>query len=335
MNFTDMDKKFLSELKSKESGAYLLVSEESFLLESAIKEITAIWLGDSYDPLQVITLDSSQLSSEAFLSSVLTFGMFVQKRLALLRDMDSLSTEVSTAIAEAVTAIPPGTLLVCTIRSKRAPRSKLVKSLSEAGGLVELPALRGGDLYRWLRQTAKEVGLTLAPEAEAELAATFGSDLYQLRNELDKLATYIGKDGVLVGLSDLKAVMGRSSLHNIFNLTDALGSRNLLKAKEELNQLLRSGESPIYVLTMLGWHLANLWQCKTAPSANPQNLAKLLGIHPYVATKSLKQAENFSVNQLEEAYLLTVEAEYLLKTGKAPRMDVELDRLIVKSITNS
>ncbi|MBO8126158.1 MAG: DNA polymerase III subunit delta [Firmicutes bacterium] len=327
-------KKLRNEIATQTARAYLIVSEQSLLLEQAIQTVIAAWLGKDYDQLQIINLNSSELTPDYFLSNVLTFGIFAQRRLALLRAADELNGDALNTVAEAIDQIPEETLLLCTVEGKKPPKGKLTTAIKKAGVILELPQLRGADLYQWTREEAAGLGLTLSPEVEAELVATFGGNLFQLQSELLKLATFVGEEKRQVEIKDLKEVMGRSSLHSIFDLTDALGQKNLVKARAELNQLLRSGENPMYVLTMLQWHLANLWQCKSTAGANPQQVAAVLGIHPYVASKSLKQAANFDLEELSRAYLLAVETEYRLKTGKAPRMDVELDRLLVKTIAN-
>ena len=330
-----MFKNLRAELNDNEAAKiYLLVSPEAFLIEEAIKTITTTWLGVEYDPLQIITLNSKELTSDQFLTSVLTFDIFVQKRLALLRDVDQLANDVLTNIAESISQLPPKTLLICTVVAKKAPHNKLIKTVKQIGKIIDIPMLKGRELYRLVRQKADELGLSIDEEVEAELVATFSNDLYLLYNELVKLSSFVGSNKEQVGIKDLQAVMGKSSLHSIFNLTDALGAKELSRARQDLQDLLQSGESPIYVITMLQWHLANLWQCKASAIQDGQALAKLLNIHPYVASKSIRQANNFTLEELEESYLLTVETEYRLKTGKAPRIDVELDRLLVKSITN-
>lgn len=312
----------------------LLISPEPYLAETAVAAITTAWLGAEPDQFQLISLNCREFSHDEYLTNVLTFGMFAQRRLAILSDIDQLNTAEIDLVADSFDHLPPETLVVCTATTKKNIKSKLIKALQRAGKIIELPILRGMDLVNWLRKMAKAERLALDPQVEAELIATFSGDLNQLRSELAKLVAYKGASGGTVSIADLKAVMGRSSLHSIFNLTDALGEQNISKARAELQHLLNAGENPGYIVAMLQWHLANLWQCKAAPAADPQSLAKTLSIHPYVARKCVKQAANFKLATLENSYLLAVECEYRLKAGKAPRADVELDRLIVETVTS-
>lgn len=312
----------------------LFLSAESYLVETAVQAVTTAWLGTEPDQFQLISLNCREFSPDDYLANVLTFGMFAQRRLAILSDIELLNAAGLDLVADSFGHLPPETLVVCTAATKKNIKSKLLQALQAAGKIIELPALRGLDLVSWLRKMAKAEKLTLDPQVEAELIATFSGDLNQLQSELAKLAAYKGIAGSAVSIADLKAVMGRSSLHSIFNLTDAIGEQNLSRARSELLNLLNAGENPAYIVAMLQWHLANLWQCKAAPSTDPQALAKQLGIHPYVAKKCLKQAANFELATLEKSYLLAVECEFRLKAGKAPRADVELDRLIVETIAN-
>jgi DNA polymerase-3 subunit delta len=75
-------------------------------------------------------------------------------------------------------------------------------------------------------------------------------DLREIANELEKLSIYIGKRSA-ISAADVRAICCASRLAVIWELTDALGARQVARAITALENLLASGEQPVGVLMML------------------------------------------------------------------------------------
>lgn len=104
----------------------------------------------------------------------------------------------------------------------------------------------------------------------------------------------------------------------VFTWLDRLGERQTPKALGILKTLLLQGEPPLRLLATLTNHIRMLWQMKflIEEGQNASEIAKNLGVHPYRATKGLKQLKNFKVNELARFYDWLCRADFSLKSGK-------------------
>ncbi len=206
---------------------------------------------------------------------------------------------------------------------KAVPLNKAEKKLYDR-------MLKGAFVQAFMPQTPAETMKTLATIAQKNGAALsvpaaqllmryLGTDLWPLASEVAKLAAYAQARGAdTISEADVKLLVSQSLTDSIFSLTDALGQRQNGLALELLMKQLESGAAPQYLLTMM------LWQFKTLASvrqgldsgASQKDLAKLLGLHPYVLEKSINQVRKFNLAALSTAIDRLVELDFKTKTGQ-------------------
>jgi DNA polymerase-3 subunit delta len=115
----------------------------------------------------------------------------------------------------------------------------------------------------------------------------------------------------------------------VFDLVDALGRRDGRTAAQTLHRLLDAGEHPLGLLAMIVRQFRLLIQVKELKTegANPQTIAKELGIHPFPARKLHNQAAYFTAAQLEAVYRHLLETDVGIKSGEI-EAEVALDLLV-------
>lgn len=112
---------------------------------------------------------------------------------------------------------------------------------------------------------------------------------------------------------------------NIFNFLDALFEKRKKDAYRELQNLLNAGEEEVVILSMINTSLRNLSYAVFGSKA----LEKL---HPFVKVKVLKQAKNFTEEDIKNLYEFFYNADLSFKTGLAS-VDVLLP-LAIEKVTN-
>ena len=139
----------------------------------------------------------------------------------------------------------------------------------------------------------------------------------------------MGKERAIT-VDDVKSLVSSSIESNIFKMIDYIGQKKVKKAVNELENLIDAGENEIKILSMITYQFRNLVQAREVinqgkTKADLQSKAKLA---PFVASKSMNQAENFNLTELKKIYNELLETDYAIKTGgKEPRL--ALDRLVV------
>jgi len=191
------------------------------------------------------------------------------------------------------------------------------------------PFLIGEQLNRWIRtEVAKNKG-KIDNAAILELASLVGSDLWAMDTEIEKLINY--KKNKIIAASDVRQMVRTKFDENIFHLTDALSEKNGKLSLKLLNDQIRSGAHPLYVLTMLVRQFRILLQVKEIlnQEENYYTVASRLNLHPFVAQKAIKEARRFTLDELKNIYQKLLEIDIKLKTSQDdPR--VLFDLLVMK-----
>ena len=138
-------------------------------------------------------------------------------------------------------------------------RRKLYKAIKEHGVVVDCSVAKGASaadkkaqaatLQEVMRDTLKKRNKTMDGTAFTLLCETTGFDLRTFAGGLEKLCTYVG-DRKAITAKDVKAVMVRTRVDPVFELTNAVGEKNTAQALFYLNSLL-CGPEPLYPLQIL------------------------------------------------------------------------------------
>jgi len=232
-------------------------------------------------------------------------------------------------------------------------QQKLWQVLS-AGYVMYCPLLSDAELVKWIAQKLAPEQLTINRAAERFLLGTIGSDLWALNNELDKLIAYklrvrdnekhtpassfgAAQDGSHpseegnITEADIKLLVNYELTQPIFDLTDAIGNRDKLRALNILNQQLEQSTAPLYLLAMLNRQFKIILSVRQGldNGLGTKQLAETLKLHPYVLQKSVNQARNYNLATLKSIMGTLTKIDYNFKTGKLP-IEMMLDVLIAR-----
>lgn len=174
----------------------------------------------------------------------------------------------------------------------------------------------GHDLDRWIRQRVEAGQGRISPRAIHSLAVNAGSDLHILANEIEKLLLY--KAGLMIEEEDVLLLSPYAAQASIFDLVDALGSRNGRVAALLLQTKINAGTDPFYLFSMIVRQFRLLIQVKelSEEGARPAEMAKVLKIHSFVAGKLAQQSHTLSLVQLEEIYSHLLDIDVGVKSGR-------------------
>ncbi|KKT27389.1 MAG: polymerase III, delta subunit protein [Parcubacteria group bacterium GW2011_GWA2_43_9b] len=195
----------------------------------------------------------------------------------------------------------------------------------------EFDHLAGAKLEAWIRKEVESVGAKIDDKAVRKLALFVGADLWQMKNEIDKLAAFANAGAINESMVD---ELVKSRIENdIFKTVDALAARNKQLALTLLHRHLAEGESEIYLLSMLVYQFRNLLLVKSEIERGVQfqALVKTIKLHPFVLRKSFEQGKGFTLMALKKIYERLLELDIATKSGRI-EPQVALD-LVVREIT--
>ncbi|MFN3491944.1 MAG: DNA polymerase III subunit delta, partial [Anaerolineales bacterium] len=185
------------------------------------------------------------------------------------------------------------------------------------------------DMTGWILNEAKNQNGKIEPAAASKLAEMVGVDTRQAGMEIAKLLAYVNWQRP-VRTSDVEAVCIVTSQQSVFDFVDALSQGNGKAAQKLLHRLLEN-EDPFSLWGMVVRQFRLLIQAREILDGrgNKDDVARALGVHPYVAEKTTGQAARFSIESLENIYHRLLKIDEQVKTSQVT-LDLALDTLIVE-----
>jgi len=257
--------------------------------------------------------------------------------------------------------LPGGNILILTAEAADK-RKKLYKTIAEVGVIVDLSVDSGSGkaadkgrsdvVEEIVRRTLAEFGKTIDAKALAVLVERVGFHPGAAGLESEKLALFVD-ERKSVGVADINEVVGRTREEAIFELNEAVGSRDLAAALAIAGRLQEGGTHSLAIIAALRNYLRKLLVIRSlqglADPAYSPGLAfapfqaylerlkkcreaappKEIGGHPYAVYMLFGKAEKFSLGELTEALALLLEADYALKGSGLPDKLV-LDGLLLR-----
>ncbi len=185
------------------------------------------------------------------------------------------------------------------------------------------------DLTRWILTQAQQAGGQLTPRAAAELARRVDGDAAWAMNEIHKLLAYVGYARP-VDIDDVQEVTPAVAHPNVFEMVDAMALGQTERALRLLHQLRQQEEPPrIWGMVVRQFRLLILArEALDLGLRDKHQVAKALGVHPFVAQKILPQARRFHPHRLAQIYRRLQATDRAWKTGEMD-LDTALDLLLV------
>ncbi len=226
--------------------------------------------------------------------------------------------------------IPESTVCILwdELASDAASKHAIIKAFPKKDSITHysFDPLSGASLTTWIRDEAKQRETTIAVHAIERLTDVCGGDLWHLSGELDKLAAFRGHEEIRV--EDVALLSTGAVEENIFAITDALAAQDIATASTYIREQIAGGLEEMYLLTMLLRQVRLLTQVRSylshSAGAKREEIAKSLGIHPFVAQKTAAVAQKFPPRVLLALLDQLFETDRAIKTGRlTPQLAIE------------
>lgn len=303
-----------------------LYGEDTFRSRKKLKELKEKFLHD-VDPSgnSLVELDGTKITLEKINEAAAPQSLFVRKRMIIIENIfksksKTLNEQILAFISARERTADDNILVFWDEDISAAERkTKLFLFFAKLQFAQEFRKMNNLETAAWLRKYAADNGAQIREAAVSQLISFFGSDLWQLSNEVDKLAAFKkGKGETIIEVADVDEMCHGQVDANIFALTDAIGARNLGRSLELLEQELEAGVVEAVILTMILRHIKILIQIREAldDGLNHREIISKSKLHPFVAQKSEVQARNFSLDHLKKLFAELVEIDAKVKTGR-------------------
>ncbi len=225
-------------------------------------------------------------------------------------------------------------------------RRKLYKTIKKIGVVIDCSVPKGEKaadkrrqqevLKARVKETLERAGKTMAPGGFEALYEKIGADMRSFSNEVEKLIAFVG-DRKEVLPSDVEAVSKRSKQDPIYEMSNAIAERDIRKALFFLDSLLKNNFFPLQVLAAASNQIRKLilakdfirgrygsgwgkdlsyaaFQKMILPELKKREPDFLTGsAHPFAIYMTLKQSDNYTLEELIGAMEVLLDADIRLK----------------------
>ena len=315
---------------------YFLFGNDEFAITRKLKEFEADFTDPTSADMNTARLDARSLSEDDLNNAVNAMPFLAKRRLVLLQNPSSKYNNPSArkkffAFLEKTTET---TRLVMyeSVEPRDADKHWLVKWAEKNSKLIQtrvfmLPRLR--DMTGWIVNETKNQGGKIEPRAAEMLKDMVGVETRQAGMEIAKLLAYVNWSRP-VTVQDVEAVCVVTSQQSVFDFVDALANGNGKAAQHLLHRLLET-EDDFSLWGMVIRQFRLLIQAREILDArgNQNDVARALGVHPFVAEKAAQQAARFSIESLEYIYRKLLTIDEGVKSSQLT-LDLALDTLVVE-----
>ena len=312
--------------------AYLIYGNEPFLMDLDVK-----WIRDalirSGDEMNLNVFDGDSLNIADLLALADTMPFFSEHRLLIVRESglfrrggDTVESWLSDHSEHTQTVI------VFVERDENVDkRSKLYKRVQSCGVIVEETKLDRPRLERWIVRGLEREGLKIELAALQLMIDRIGSDMYSLRNEVNKLAAYRqGEEAIR--LEDVKKLLPELPDDNIYNMLDAAIMHQPDQALQYYHELVQKQIKTVDILRAMQRLLARLLLiCDMREQGfDRASISEASGRKDWQIKKDLALISGLSKPQIQRLLDASVEAEIRPRTGNGSDADIELDLLVAR-----
>lgn len=304
-------------------SVYLIYGNEDYLVHQACHLLCPA-IVDPEDSINYSKFEGKQADVGQIASLAETMPFFQERRLLLLEDTGFLKK----ASEEYVTVLKnlPDTTVIVMVEKEVDKRNKVYKYIKDHGYICECNAPDEKQLMTWCAGILLKRGKKIRQDDLRYLLSLSAANMYQLKNELDKLTDYLG-DREVVGRADIDEIITVEITNHIFEMIGAMASRNQPKAMALYEQLLALKEPPMRILFLIARQFQLMLQMKDMKEQrkSAKEMGSAAGLSPYIAEKYARQAEVFSKKQLIAHLEECARTEEMVKTGRwSDRVAVEL-----------
>ena len=312
-----------------------LYGNDEFAIARKLKDFESDFADPTTAGMNTAHLEARSMSEDELNNAVNAMPFLAPKRLVILSNPSAKYNNPSARkkFETYISNVPDSARLVIheLMEPKETEKHWLIKWSKNSTAIKTqsfmLPKQR--DMAGWIINEVKNQNGKIEPQAAAKLAEMVGVDTRQAGMEISKLLAYVNWDRPVQG-SDVEAVCIVTSQQSVFEFADALSQGNGKVAQRLLHRLLEN-EDAFALWGMVVRQFRLLIQAREILNArgNKDDVARALGVHPFVAEKTTGQAARFSIEALESIYRKLLGIDEMVKTSQIT-LELAMDTLVVE-----
>lgn len=277
---------------------YLLMGEEPFYIDVISDYIEDNVLDDTGKEFNQSVLYGRETDVATIIATAKRFPMMSDHQVVIVKeaqnvkDIEKLESYVNNPLKSTI-------LVICHKYKSLDKRKSFYKTVAAKGVVLDSKKIYENKMPEWIAAYVKRHGYRISPQAAQLLADHLGNDLGKVVNEVRKVYISLPKGGEFTPAL-IEQNIGISKDFNVFELQEALTSRNAFKAFQIAKYFADNPKSNPLVVTLavLQGFFSRLLVYHSIKDKSPKNVAAELGIQPYRVGDVQKAAAAFPLTKL-------------------------------------
>lgn len=312
---------------------YFLMGEETYFIDKISDYIADNVLTEAEKGFNQTVLYGKDTEPHTIIANARRFPMMSNYQVIIVREAQNIK-KIEDLEAYAKNPLN-STILVINYKYKTLDKRKTFpKLIDQKGVLFESKKIYDNQLPTWISAYLKSQQYSIAPQAAAMISEYLGADLGKVANELDKLIISLPV-GTQISPDHIERNIGISKEFNVYELQNALGERDLLKANRIINYFGANPSSnpmPV-VISSLFSYFSKILNYHFLEDKSQNNVASVLQVHPFFVKTYVAAAKNYNIKKLVE--IVSILREYDMKSkgfGNISTSPADLQREMIYRI---
>lgn len=318
---------------------YLIVGEESFFYDETFNIIKGL---QADEDAEIMMFDLDEQPIDYVIDEADTIPFFSDKKFIIAKNASFLKAtekgkekiEHDLKRLESWLAHPSDTAVTIFVApyEKLDERKKATKLLKEKSVVLLAETPQNQDLAAWIQSEASKYRKSIQPDAIDKLVEMVGSNMLQLRQEVEKMSLYLGEEPTIT-VHLVEQLVAKTLEHDAFKMLNAYLENRPKEALEIYHDLLRQKEEPIKLVGLLSSNIrtmSNVFYLMTK-GYHPQQIAKQLKIHPYRVKLMVEQRNKPTNERLMQALYKLADIDLQLKSVSGNRERI-LEMFLLKAL---
>lgn len=293
---------------------YFLMGEEPFFIDKITNYIHENVLTEAEKAFNLSVIYGKDSDIGDVINNARRFPMMANYQVLILKEAQEIKN-IDTLVYYVNNPLK-STILVVNYKYKTIDkRKKLYKALdkNKDAVILESKKIYDSQIPKWIESFIKQKGYSIEPKSTMLLAEYLGNDLSKIVNELEKL-TIVLPANTRINAEHIEKNIGISKDFNVFELQNAIATKNILKANQIINYFAKNQKQHniIPTISILSNFFTKILQYHFIKDKSQRNVAATIGVSPYFVKDYSLAARNYNAKKTVQTISLL--REYDMKS---------------------
>lgn len=300
---------------------YFYYGEESLIIKNKIDRLIKEIKVDEYN-INVYDLD--EVSIEKVIQDAITMPFMSNKKVVHCKNPRFLTSEISLSEKEMdalnnylKSPLESTYFIVDANTLKLDERKEIVKRFKSIPNANETKELSDIEIAGWIKRQCTINNVDIKEEAVRAFYNMVGKNMINAKNEIDKLISYVGPNGIIT-TDVVNKVVVKEIQNDVFSLSNAIIEQNKPKIINIYRDLIDSGNDIYYLFSLVSKSMREIFIVNTIllEGYKQADVARMMKVSSGRAYYMVRNAKNLDIKLVEEYIKRLGNLDFQIKSGK-------------------